>query len=506
MNYKRILLTAVCGVALLASAKQINPITQAMLDGYAELLAQDPKDYLTLYERASQYYRLSDYDSALSDVKKSIEYTPAKEKDQLASEYSLLADIYTELQQYSEALTAVDKALEYSPNMLSLINMKGNISLHLGLLEQAQNAFTTMQRKNPRSPEALFGMARVAIQQNRNNEAQQYITAAEKLDPSNYITHCRMGDLHHAMGDNKQAATDYINAFSLTSNTERPISSLLELAKKDFDAVDQAIEYALGKTTNVVPLYFLLGNAAYESGKYAEAKEAFRQLLSTPQGSDAGLQTTMADICLRTGNITEADNYASKALATKPNLRTYILKAMIEEARGNHQSALMFAQSALKYDTFNSEALLLAANATYQNGNTKDALTYLNDAIMANAENREALMFRAYLQSNEKGAQTSADFKRLAGLNAGNNKELTYKAIAQALSGTSLDAATTISNVKAQSDIDPEAAFLMALYHTATGNLNDARSMLDKARNAGFEDEYILQYYNIPLLSISPLR
>lgn len=497
-----------CGLALLASAVQINPLTQAMLDGYAELLAQNPKDYFTLYERASQYYRLSDYDSALSDIKKSIEYTPIKEKEQLTSEYSLLADIYTQLKQYPEALTAIDRALEFAPNTLVLLNMKGNICLHLNMFEQAQNAFSAMQRKNPRSPEALFGMARVAISQNRNDIAQQHIESAEKLDPNNYLTYCRMGDLHRLMKQNGQAASDYINAFSLTSGNERPMSSLLELAQEDYDAVDQAIEYALSKTTNVIPLYFLLGNAAYKSGRYAEAYEAMRQLITSPQSTNTELQATMADICLRTGNISEADNYASKALASQPNLRNYILKATIEDARGNYPSALMYAQSALSSDPYNAKALILAANAEYQRGNKQKALQYLNDAVMSDAENREALLFRGYIQSTqEKGSLTSiSDFKRLATLRAESNKELTYKAIAQSLSGTSIDAASTISVVQSSADKNPEAALLMATYYAATGKTDEAKVMLDKARQAGYEDEYILQYYNIPLLSISSLR
>ena len=69
------------GASLFCSAQQINPITRAMLNGYNEILQQNPKDYNTLYERAAQYYRISQYDNALNDLTKAIEYTPAKEKD-----------------------------------------------------------------------------------------------------------------------------------------------------------------------------------------------------------------------------------------------------------------------------------------------------------------------------------------------------------------------------------------------------------------------------------------
>ena len=82
---------ALC-IAASASAQQINPITRAMLNGYTEILKSNPKDYQTLYERAAQYYQISQYDNALNDLTKAIEYTPAKDKDMRLSEFSLLAD------------------------------------------------------------------------------------------------------------------------------------------------------------------------------------------------------------------------------------------------------------------------------------------------------------------------------------------------------------------------------------------------------------------------------
>ena len=58
---------------------------------------------------------------ALNDIKRSIAATPAKEKDQLAAEYSLCADIYIQLKEYKPALDAVDRALKLTPNSYPLL-------------------------------------------------------------------------------------------------------------------------------------------------------------------------------------------------------------------------------------------------------------------------------------------------------------------------------------------------------------------------------------------------
>ena len=51
-----------------------------MLRGYQEILNENPKDYTTLYQRATQYYNLSMYDEALVDIIKALDYTPEKRK------------------------------------------------------------------------------------------------------------------------------------------------------------------------------------------------------------------------------------------------------------------------------------------------------------------------------------------------------------------------------------------------------------------------------------------
>lgn len=509
MNMRRLLFSALCCISLFGAAKEINPITKAMLDGYATLLAQDPNDYLTLYERASQYYRLDDYDRALSDVMKAISCTPAKEKDQIVSEYSLLADIYTQLGRYDDALTSVNKALDLDPESYALLYMKGNLCLHLSQPECARNAFAAMQRVNARSPEALFGLARVAVMEGDRGQAVRYLADVEKLDPGNYLTYCRIGDVHKELGMSREAASDYLSAFSLTDKSDRPVSSLIALAKEDYDAVEGAIDDALSHTGNVVPLYFLQGSAAKESGHYDDAYAAYRQLMANVSESDAQeLSCTMAEVCLRRGDLAEADTYASRAMMTSPDLRANLVKGVIEQARGNHVSAGMYAQAALRLDRTSGDALGLAAQAAFASGDNVAALSFLNEAVMNDASDVDALLFRGYLQHNVLGDRAAGlnDFRRAASLDAEGHDGLTRKAIAQAMTGMSIDAADTMAPVRAASERDARAAYLSALYSLATGDVAEARSMCRKAVDLGFEDRYLLEYNEMPLLSVKTLN
>lgn len=514
MNPNKIFIAALCCIGFClpsfaqGSSPRINPLTQAMLDGYAALLEQNPNDYLTLYERASQYYRLDNYDKALSDIKRALNCTPAKEKDQISAEYALLADIYIQLSQYTDASAAIDNALTLTPGSYSLLYKKGNVCLHLNQYKNAANAFSSMQRINPRSAEALFGLARAAAMEGKTEDAKKYLNDAVKLDPSNYLTFCRSGDVYRLLGMNAQAAADYLNSFSISSGAERPMRGIMDLAREDYEAVEEAIDYAISKTKNVIPLYFLSGNAALAAERYTDAYNAYRQLLAAvPEDEAATLYSSMAKICLHRGEINEADTYATKVLMTNSDLETNLLKAIIEQARGNLTSAAMYVKRALAIDPTNHDALMRAAEISYGNNSIPEALSYLNEAILNNAIATDALLFRAYIQANKTGNREAAlaDYSRVAALPASSYEDITDKAIAQVKSGMALDANTTIASVRAAADKNAKAAYLTALFFMSSDMAKDAAQMLEKAEQLGFEDMYLLKYCTRPLFTVSGL-
>ena len=479
MKIKYLLFASVAFAGFTLSAKDMNPITKAMLDGYESLLKENPDDYMTLYERASQYYRLDDYDKALSDIKRAVACTPAGDKGQLASEYSLLTDIYIQTGQYPEALMSVDKALALTPDSYSLLYMKGNVCLHLNQPEAAKESFSAMQRLNSRSQEAIFGLARVAAMEGRKDVVLKYIEDAAKMAPSDYLTYCRVGDLHRELDMPQDAAADYLSAFSLTDKSDRPLSSLISLAKENYAAVDNAID------------------------------NAYRQLLASVTESDANsLNASMAKICLHRGDIVEADVYASKAMSANPDdLQTYLVKADIERVRGNYPSARMYADAALRLEPNSGDALKSAALAAYGSGDYNMAITLLNEAVMNNAEDADALLLRGYVQETFLGNKTAAlaDFSRVASLNTETNDEIARKAMAQLKAGMSLDASATIAPVNVSAGTNGRDAYLMALYNLASDNEAEAQKMLKQAVDLGFNDHYLLDFYDFPLYSVRGL-
>lgn len=506
MKIKAFLTTILLGASAVTSSQQINPITQAMLDGYQQILDQNPEDYFTLYQRSAQFYRLSFYDKAADDIEKAISCTPKKEKDMLAQEYSLAADIYIEFKNYQKALAAVNLALANDPDSYPLLYKKGNICLYLKDTSEAKKCFAAMQRMQSRSQEAFFGLAKTAVLENNFNEAKTLIAEAEKCDPSNYITYCRTGDLYSDMGDYQLAASAYLSAFGLADKLERPMNSLIEISKSDYDNVSEAIDYALSKTSNTIPLYFLKGNIAYLNGKYGDAYTALRNLSDSSQ-QEGSIYNLLAKTCLMLDKPAEASKYARLATATGDNPDYQITYSEVDLASGLPDSALTHACKALETSPLSTDANIAAAKSRMAVNDWNGAISYLNDAIINDADAPLPLMLRAYIYNNHTNNANAAvsDYARVAKMPADGFPGILYKSLAQTLSGKKIDGDSTMSSALDKNS-SPDAYFYAAVYYSQTGALEQAKSYLDKAIENGYENMFNINKDTTANLNIKPIR
>lgn len=507
MNIKKIMFCLCAASVIGVSAQQINPVTQAVLDSYQTILAENPKDYVTLFQRGAQYYNLSMLDKALSDLEKAVKLTPEKEKDMRFQEYSLLSSIYAAQKNYNLALSAADSGLAINPESYPLLYAKGNICLELKDTQGASACFRRMQGIKSRSQEALFGLARVAVLENRPTDAQALMKEAENLDPSSYITFCRLGDINRELGDNQLAAANYLSAFALSSGQERPLESLIDLASTDYPSVESAIDYAISKTSNTVPLTVLKANTALYSGNYDAAYNAFNELVAREDGRESAVYAALASSCIALDKPDEALNAASIAVTANPSAQNYLIKAEAERIAGNYATALIDAEKAYKADINSTSALREMALNNMGNGNNELALANLNEAILTDPADTEIILLRAYLYSDKLKDNKSAlaDYKRVMNSPTSDFKSVVRKALATTLAGDKKSGdmiiAENIRDAKAADDY-----FMAAIYYSQAGDLQKGKDMLDRAKALGYQNLYRLNRDKTANLNIAPIR
>ncbi len=144
------------------------------------------------------------------------------------------------------------------------------------------------------------------------------------------------------------------------------------------------------------------------------------------------------------------------------------------------------------------------AKAAIAQGDAKAATDALNEAVLIDAEAVDALLLRAYvkryMQNDNAGA--NGDLQRAANTQADRLPALAYRAIAQTLSGKTLDGEATISGMLAKGET-PEALAYAAVYYAQTGNADKAQEYREKAEAAGYENVYLFDTDKTPYLSLS---
>lgn len=507
MNIKHAIVCLAVTATLGGAAQQINPITRAMLNGYEEILRENPKDYQTLYERAAQLYQLSQYDRAMDDLVKALEYTPARDTDLRLRELTLMSDAAQEMKNHELALKCVDEALALDPSNYANIYRKGNICLQLKKGEEAYKAFSSMQRLKSRSQEAYFGMAQADILMGKTNDARELLEEAQAADPTNYITYCRVGDLYKEMGEPEQAASNYLIAFSMAQNPERPLQSLLELARTNYGSVLTALNYSIDRTTSKMPLLYLKGTIANATGHYSDAKDALGDLLKYPEGRESGVYMQMGTAEFGLNQLEEAIENIDKAISLNPSADLYLMKANILLGQKKPAQSIVEAGKALTAQPDNTEAMIVKARGHIAQNNSEEALALLNDAVMTTPDNVEALLTRAYVneQMLNNGKAAVADYNRIAAEEAGTFPEAAIKGIAQAKTGKKLDADATVENAL-KANHTANDLYYAAVYYAQTDGLEKGIETLKKAVYEGFQNKYDLESNETPKLSILPLR
>ncbi len=306
----------------------------------------------------------------------------------------------------------------------------------------------------------------------------------------------------------ENAATNYLLGFTMAKDSQRPLESLISLADKNYNAVATALDFAADKAENRLPILFLKGNIACESGNFSQADVALTQLLSDFQDAKIpGVYAKLAQAKLGENDLAGALQAIDNALTLGGGAAEYALKSEIDLANGNAEKALQDASKALTLDANSNDAMMAKAKAQIALKDGNGAAETLNEAIMMRPDNQEALLLRAYtnqeLIKNTRAA--IADFNRIILEDDSTFPAITYKALAQTKTGKKMDGD---ANIEAALNGSPskDDYYWAAVYFSQSGNLEKAKDMLEKATFNGYQNQYKIKTDNTPWLNIGPIR
>lgn len=387
-----------------------NPVTQAVLEVYAEQIKENPSDYNAYYNRANEYYRHDEYIRALNDIDKALNLAPPSDDAFMLQAYILRAGIYDQTKRTVQALNDLNEAFKIDPTSYFVVYQKANAEYTLGKYSEAKEDYLRLQRLNPRSAEALIGLARVAVKENNLGNANDYLAQAVSIDPNNPEIYIRRASVRKQMNDHNGAVDDLILAISTDRNGKtKALDELVEYGNTNYAATVAGLSNAIAQAPQVESFRYLRGVIAQAHYNYLAAITDFKTILDSNPNAYRGLYAAIAECQYGLGLYTEALDNINYALGIIHNNASYqALRSKILRALGQTDEAINAAADALAIDRNNSNALADMALAYYDAGKYEESSNLLGEAIMNSPETPSYYLLRAWISKGKLNRETAA--------------------------------------------------------------------------------------------------
>lgn len=499
---------AVSFTSVTAKDKEIT-MNQAVMQVYNKLLQQDPKDYQTYFYRANEYYKHNLYSQALEDINSAISYTPESNKDLLLQEYSLRANIYLILNKNEDALSDITKAYALSPNDYVTCYQKANIELETENYPQAIQSFKKLQRLNPRSTEALVGLARVAVKQSNIGLANDYINQAVEFDKTNSNIYVKRASIRKDINNNSGAVEDLLVAIGLDNNNSTAYKKLNEIANSDYSAVIAGISNVISQVPDKGMYYYIRAYIAMDHYHFVSALADYKFILKQNFYNYDGIYRSIAVCYLNMGKYEDALQEIDHAIAmTDSNTKSYQVKAQILLALGKNGEALSILENLIDKNYQNEDVYTLKGIALMNEGKYIDASSSFGEASIHTPSSPQPYLLRAYTLEKYLSSEEPAQKFYTRALNADTDSTSIYSLRCFALykTGEKEKADEWLNNILSGNDNDGSVNYYAACYYALTGNTEKALQCVQTSLSKGFGSYYLWNDYSVGDVNVAPLR
>ena len=288
-KYKLILVAAICGLVLTGCGnKEIGKLTKA---GYDAVTSQNYSEALEHFDEALlngepaeevhrgiglAYMGQGVYTRAITAFKDALsnaDMTPGKE------EYDInyyMAICYYKLGEYDEAISIYDAIIDLTPKDKQAYFLRGSMKLYLDDVEGAVSDFDHATKISKKDYGLYIDIYQVMLEHGYEEEALKYLDVVGSADNDDVSAYDK-GRLCYFQGNYAQGQNYLENARSEGKVTAKLISLLGECYKKEGKFEYAAVVYSsYVETYNDPVIYNQLGLCYVEQGNYDMALTAFQ--------------------------------------------------------------------------------------------------------------------------------------------------------------------------------------------------------------------------------------
>ena len=344
----------------------------AFLENVQKALQSEPNNGVAWAYVATIYRMQGKPEQALEAATKAITLLRAKPARR-AMVYSLRSDIYTDLEDGVKALMDLHSAIKDAPDTPNLYLKRGNLYAAMGQYDLAEVDLRKITSLAPEDAIGYIGLAVIAMQQERHEDAIQNLNETIKLEPNEGFLYYLRANSNIQLGHYDEAMDDiiYTIANSLADeDTYTLLNIIAAQAMPTLEAKFKAVE-SVSKTGEYL---FLIGMAHQNIGDNKGALEYYQQVTERQELTDF-VANFIATAYQMIGDYSSALKYIDEAISLDPTDYTYIYgKTQMLFEDDNFQRALAESNKyvALMPDDF---------DGYYQRAQIKSKLQDLQGAI-----------------------------------------------------------------------------------------------------------------------------
>ena len=162
-----------------------------------------------------------------------------------------------------------------------ILALRGNALLGLGQADAARDAFGGALKLNPNAPEALIGMAWIALGDKDTRQAHAYLDQVLKTNPASIEALRLRGDMHRSAGRVPDAMAAYRAILTVRPTNIQALVDIsnLQIDQGSLKEARETIAEARKVAPGAVAVYHSQAMLDYREGKHKAALESVQKIL-----------------------------------------------------------------------------------------------------------------------------------------------------------------------------------------------------------------------------------
>jgi putative PEP-CTERM system TPR-repeat lipoprotein len=325
-------------------------------------LQKDPENKDARYLLGAIYNDIGDPLSAEKELRKAVSLgvSPATALPLIAKSLLMQGEFKKMLEE-----TAQDPRAKTDPELISL---RGNAYMNLGKIPEMKEAFELALKINPDFPDALVGMATLAMAQQDVAEANRFADLAVSKNPENtQVLMFKAGLLRSQnKADEAMAAYDSIIKLQADNASAYLAKADLEISLKKYPEAQQDITTAKKLSGSPVLTFYSQALLDFSQQKHAAAWESLLQVQRLAPDYLPGILLSGA-VQFALGSNKQAEQFLKKYLETNPaNMYAQKLLASALLKAGDASAAVAMLEPLLKSKTDDGQLYSLAGESYMQ--------------------------------------------------------------------------------------------------------------------------------------------